>query len=164
MFFSSSLSFAGSLSIMKALDREEKDVFNLTIVAEDHGTPQLSASQVLSVQVIDVNDEAPVFTRAEFEAQVMENQGPGTTVLKVTATDRDQGWFKCTQTLLFLFLSECQWIIYFHCLFVAMDLMCVWKKVELKLNWRTESVRRGYESKKRWKESKTKCRKTNTIV
>uniref|UniRef100_A0A3Q3WF66 Protocadherin-16 n=1 Tax=Mola mola TaxID=94237 RepID=A0A3Q3WF66_MOLML len=81
----------GSLSIMKALDREEKDVFNLTIVAEDHGTPQLSASQVLSVQVIDVNDEAPVFTRAEFEAQVMENQGPGTTVLKVTATDRDQG-------------------------------------------------------------------------
>lgn len=47
------------------------------------------------MQVIDVNDEAPVFQRAEFEAQVMENQGPGTTVLKVTATDLDQGWFKC---------------------------------------------------------------------
>lgn len=46
------------------------------------------------MQVIDVNDEAPVFQRAEFEAQVMENQGPGTTVLKVTATDRDQGTFK----------------------------------------------------------------------
>lgn len=46
------------------------------------------------MQVIDVNDEAPVFQRAEFEAQVMENQGPGTTVLKVTATDRDQGEFK----------------------------------------------------------------------
>lgn len=88
-------SFVGSLSILKALDREEQEVFNLTIVAEDHGIPQLSTSQVLSVQVIDVNDEAPVFQRAEFEAQVMENQGPGTTVLKVTATDRDQGWFKC---------------------------------------------------------------------
>lgn len=46
------------------------------------------------MQVIDVNDEAPVFQRAEFETQVMENQGPGTTVLTVTATDRDQGWFK----------------------------------------------------------------------
>lgn len=46
------------------------------------------------MQVIDVNDEAPMFQRAEFEAQVMENQGPGTTVLKVTATDRDQGAFK----------------------------------------------------------------------
>ncbi|XP_062289145.1 protocadherin-16-like [Scomber scombrus] len=81
----------GSLSILKALDREEQDIFNLTIIAEDHGTPQLSTSQVLCVQVIDVNDESPVFQRAEFEAQVMENQGPGTTVLTVTATDRDQG-------------------------------------------------------------------------
>lgn len=62
-------------------------------MAEDHGVPQLSTSQVLSVQVIDVNDEAPVFQRAEFETQVMENQGPGTTVLTVTATDRDQGQF-----------------------------------------------------------------------
>lgn len=85
--------FVGSLSILKALDREEQEVFNLTIIAEDHGMPQLSTAQVLSVQVIDVNDEAPIFQRAEFEAQVMENQGPGTTVLKVTATDRDQGWF-----------------------------------------------------------------------
>uniref|UniRef100_A0A3Q3JL15 Protocadherin-16 n=1 Tax=Monopterus albus TaxID=43700 RepID=A0A3Q3JL15_MONAL len=81
----------GSLSILKALDREEQEVFNLTIVAEDHGVPQLSTTQVLCVQVIDVNDEAPVFQRAEFEAQVMENQRPGTTVLTVTATDRDQG-------------------------------------------------------------------------
>ncbi|XP_035034564.2 protocadherin-16 [Hippoglossus stenolepis] len=81
----------GSLSILKALDREEQEDFNLTIVAEDHGIPQLSTSQVLCVQVIDVNDEAPVFQRTEFETQVMENQGPGTTVLTVTATDRDQG-------------------------------------------------------------------------
>ncbi|MED6290165.1 hypothetical protein CHARACLAT_010303 [Characodon lateralis] len=81
----------GSLSILKALDREEQEVFNLTIVAEDHGTPQLSTSQVLCVQVIDVNDEAPVFQQAKFEAQVMENRGPGTTVFTITATDRDQG-------------------------------------------------------------------------
>lgn len=69
-------------------------------MAEDHGIPQLSTSQVLCVQVIDVNDEAPVFQRAEFETQVMENQGPGTTVLTVTATDRDQGWFKCVISIL----------------------------------------------------------------
>lgn len=54
------------------------------------------------MQVIDVNDEAPVFLRAEFEAQVMENQGPGASVLTVTATDRDQGWFKCFITVLSL--------------------------------------------------------------
>lgn len=43
------------------------------------------------MQVIDVNDEVPVFQQAESEAQVMENQGPGTTVFTITATDRDQG-------------------------------------------------------------------------
>uniref|UniRef100_A0A4W5JKH0 Cadherin domain-containing protein n=1 Tax=Hucho hucho TaxID=62062 RepID=A0A4W5JKH0_9TELE len=32
----------GSLSILKALDREDQEVFNLTIIAEDHGMPQLS--------------------------------------------------------------------------------------------------------------------------
>lgn len=45
------------------------------------------------MQVIDVNDEAPVFQQAEFEALVIENKGPGTTVLKVSAVDRDQGRF-----------------------------------------------------------------------
>ncbi|KAG7484455.1 hypothetical protein MATL_G00049540 [Megalops atlanticus] len=81
----------GSLSILKALDREEQGIYNLTIVAEDHGTPQHSTSQLLSVQVIDVNDEAPWFEKSEFEAQIMENQSPGTVVLTVSASDRDQG-------------------------------------------------------------------------
>ncbi|XP_037124749.1 protocadherin-16-like isoform X1 [Syngnathus acus] len=81
----------GSLSILKALDREEQEVFNLTVMAEDGGTPSLSSTQNLCVQVMDVNDEAPLFQKAEFEARVLENQGPGTTVLTVVATDRDQG-------------------------------------------------------------------------
>uniref|UniRef100_A0AAZ3SHU6 Protocadherin-16 n=1 Tax=Oncorhynchus tshawytscha TaxID=74940 RepID=A0AAZ3SHU6_ONCTS len=81
----------GSLSILKALDREDQEVFNLTIIAEDHGMPQLSTSQVLSVHVIDVNDEPPLFQWEELEAEVRENQEAGTTVITVTATDRDQG-------------------------------------------------------------------------
>ncbi|KAF4082073.1 hypothetical protein AMELA_G00147500 [Ameiurus melas] len=81
----------GSLSILKALDREEQDSYNLTIVAEDHGTPQQSTTQVLSVQVIDVNDEAPWFELSEYEVQIQENQPAGTTILTVSATDRDQG-------------------------------------------------------------------------
>ncbi|XP_030648412.1 protocadherin-16 [Chanos chanos] len=81
----------GSLSILKALDRELQDSYNLTIVAEDHGTPQHSTTQVLSIQVIDVNDEAPWFQKSEFEAQILENQQAGTTLLTVSASDRDQG-------------------------------------------------------------------------
>ncbi|XP_066507713.1 protocadherin-16-like [Hoplias malabaricus] len=81
----------GSLSILKAVDREEQDSYNLTIVAEDHGMPQHSTTQVLSVQVIDVNDEAPLFEKSEYEVQVRENQPAGTSVLTVSATDQDQG-------------------------------------------------------------------------
>ncbi|XP_045930685.1 protocadherin-16-like [Micropterus dolomieu] len=81
----------GSLSIFKPLDREEQDVFNLTIIAEDHGIPQHSSSQLLCVHVIDVNDEVPWFEESQYEAQISENQPPGTSVLTVSASDLDQG-------------------------------------------------------------------------
>ncbi|XP_041796788.1 protocadherin-16-like [Chelmon rostratus] len=82
---------SGSLSIFKPLDREEQDVFNLTIIAEDHGIPQHSSSQLLCVHVIDVNDEVPWFEESQYEAQITENQPPGTSVLTVSASDLDQG-------------------------------------------------------------------------
>ncbi|XP_051534406.1 protocadherin-16 [Myxocyprinus asiaticus] len=81
----------GSLSILKPIDREEQDLYNLTIVAEDRGVQQHSSSQLLSIQVIDINDEAPYFEESEYEAFIAENQPAGTTVLVVSASDLDQG-------------------------------------------------------------------------
>ncbi|CAG09028.1 unnamed protein product [Tetraodon nigroviridis] len=81
----------GSLSILKPLDREEQDIFNLTITAEDHGMPQQSSAQLLCVHVIDVNDEVPWFEETQYEAQVSENQPSGTSVLTVSASDLDLG-------------------------------------------------------------------------
>ncbi|XP_019384093.1 PREDICTED: protocadherin-16, partial [Crocodylus porosus] len=81
----------GALSIVRALDREEVAQHNLTVVATDHGFPRHSATQLLSVLVLDVNDEAPVFTQPDYEAGVRENLLAGTSVLQVQATDRDLG-------------------------------------------------------------------------
>uniref|UniRef100_A0A673ZTN7 Protocadherin-16 n=1 Tax=Salmo trutta TaxID=8032 RepID=A0A673ZTN7_SALTR len=81
----------GSLSILKPIDREEQVLLNLTIVAQDHGVPALSSSQLLSVQVIDVNDQVPWFQENQYQAQITENQPAGTTVLVVSASDMDQG-------------------------------------------------------------------------
>ncbi|KAM9468396.1 protocadherin-16 [Clarias gariepinus] len=81
----------GSLSILKAINREEQAQFNLTVVAEDHGVPRLSSTQQLTVQVIDVNDEVPVFEESTYEAFITENQPAGVTVLVVSASDLDQG-------------------------------------------------------------------------
>lgn len=76
---------------MRALDREEVAQHNLTVVATDHGFPRRSATQLLSVLVLDVNDEAPVFTQPDYEAGMRENLPSGTSVLQVRATDRDLG-------------------------------------------------------------------------
>lgn len=82
---------AGSLSILKPINCEEQAQFNLTVVATDHGVPRLASTQQLTVQVIDVNDEIPVFQESVYEAFITENQPPGTTVVVVSASDLDQG-------------------------------------------------------------------------
>uniref|UniRef100_A0A8C0GQM7 Cadherin domain-containing protein n=1 Tax=Chelonoidis abingdonii TaxID=106734 RepID=A0A8C0GQM7_CHEAB len=81
----------GALSIVRALNREEVSQHNLTVVAMDHGFPRCSSTQLLTVLVLDVNDEAPAFERAEYEASVMENLPAGSPVLQLLATDCDLG-------------------------------------------------------------------------
>uniref|UniRef100_A0A8D2L4T7 Protocadherin-16 n=1 Tax=Varanus komodoensis TaxID=61221 RepID=A0A8D2L4T7_VARKO len=81
----------GALSIMRALDREDASQHNLTVVATDHGSPRRSATQLLAVHVLDVNDEVPAFEQSHYEASVAENLPPGVPVLQLRATDRDLG-------------------------------------------------------------------------
>ncbi|XP_077197129.1 protocadherin-16 isoform X2 [Paroedura picta] len=79
----------GALTTIRALDREERSQHNLTVVATDHGSPRRSATQLLMVHVLDVNDEAPTFQRNHYETSVAENLPPGVPVLQLLATDRD---------------------------------------------------------------------------
>lgn len=41
--------------------------------------------------MIDVNDEVPWFEESQYDAQISENQPPGSSVLTVSASDLDQG-------------------------------------------------------------------------
>ncbi|NXA33761.1 PCD23 protein, partial [Eudromia elegans] len=81
----------GLLSTSLLLDRETRERYNLTIMALDDGIPTLSATQILTVVVLDVNDEAPIFLEQFYETAVCENQDPGEFVVKVEAVDRDSG-------------------------------------------------------------------------
>lgn len=81
----------GALTTARTLDREEASQHNLTVVATDHGSPRRSATQLLTVHVLDVNDEVPTFQRDRYEASVAENLPPGVPVLQLLATDRDLG-------------------------------------------------------------------------
>ncbi|XP_074850070.1 protocadherin-23 [Carettochelys insculpta] len=81
----------GLLTTAFPLDHESQDYYNLTIMALDDGTPALSATQILTVSIVDVNDERPVFEKQLYEAAVSENQEPGEFVIEVNAVDRDSG-------------------------------------------------------------------------
>ncbi|NXU83990.1 PCD23 protein, partial [Xiphorhynchus elegans] len=81
----------GLLTTAQFLDREIQECYSLTVMALDDGSPALSATQVLTIVVLDVNDETPVFTKQLYETAVRENEDPGTFVIKVEAVDRDAG-------------------------------------------------------------------------
>nr|XP_030734148.2 protocadherin-23 [Globicephala melas] len=82
---------SGLLTTTSPLDYELKSQYILTLLALDGGTPTLSSSQTLTITVLDVNDEAPVFKQHLYEASVKENQNPGEFVTRVEAVDRDSG-------------------------------------------------------------------------
>ncbi|XP_061313172.1 protocadherin gamma-B5-like [Pezoporus flaviventris] len=86
-------SSGGSYKVVttRALDREQKSEHRVTVVARDRGSPALSSSTVLVLEVSDVNDNAPVFEEAAYSAYVAENNAAGELVLHVRARDADAG-------------------------------------------------------------------------
>ncbi|XP_006232597.1 protocadherin-23 isoform X2 [Rattus norvegicus] len=84
-------SSSGLLRTACPLDYEVKAQHVLTIVAQDGGVPTRSSSQTLTVTVLDVNDETPVFKQLLYKASVKENQSPGAFVTRVEAEDMDSG-------------------------------------------------------------------------
>ncbi|XP_050835590.1 protocadherin gamma-A10-like isoform X7 [Serinus canaria] len=79
------------LVLAKALDREEAAFHELVLRAIDGGDPALTSTARIRVTVLDANDNAPVFSQAEYTVRVPENVPVGSTLVTVTATDVDEG-------------------------------------------------------------------------
>ncbi|XP_056094109.1 protocadherin beta-16-like [Rhinichthys klamathensis goyatoka] len=71
------------------LDRERESEYNISVTCADEGVPSLSSSVILSLQISDVNDNAPVFEKSSYEASVQENNTPGLSIFTVRARDAD---------------------------------------------------------------------------
>uniref|UniRef100_A0A672YH14 Cadherin domain-containing protein n=1 Tax=Sphaeramia orbicularis TaxID=375764 RepID=A0A672YH14_9TELE len=74
-----------------ALDRERNPDYNITITAVDEGSPPLSSDKIITLKVSDVNDNAPVFEKNYYEADLIENNSPGLSLFSVKAHDSDSG-------------------------------------------------------------------------
>ncbi|XP_023802904.1 protocadherin beta-15-like, partial [Cyanistes caeruleus] len=79
------------LVLEKPLDREEHEEMGFSLIAVDGGSPPRSGTTQVNIIVLDVNDNAPVFTQKTYVCQVLENSPQGSAVLRVVAADRDTG-------------------------------------------------------------------------
>ncbi|XP_059201784.1 protocadherin alpha-8-like isoform X14 [Centropristis striata] len=84
-------SVSAELVLQKPLDREKQSVIKLTLTAVDGGTPPKSGTSEIIINVLDNNDNTPIFTKPLYKTSVTENVPLGTSVLTVTATDADDG-------------------------------------------------------------------------
>ncbi|XP_072164735.1 cadherin-23-like [Diadema setosum] len=84
----------GTISRNQSIDREnmenmEDGVYSLLVMVVDNGDPPLSDTATVEITIQDVNDNAPSFQSAVYEAYVDENSPSREYVANVTATDRD---------------------------------------------------------------------------
>ena len=79
---------SGQITTTAPLDHEAQEVYTLTVTVQDGGTPSLSDTAAITVNVLDVN-EMPTVGDDTFA--IDENSSYGTSVGSVTATDPDDG-------------------------------------------------------------------------
>ncbi|KAM3867202.1 protocadherin beta-14-like [Diretmus argenteus] len=80
-----------SLITKDFLDKESVTKYDVTITAKDLGSPSLSSTKVIQVDVLDVNDNSPLFTETPYTFYVTENNKPGGPIFSVSAADADDG-------------------------------------------------------------------------
>ena len=83
---------SGAVTASESLDREAASRYSFHVVAVDAGTPPLSASVLVVVDLQDVNDNRPTFGQPRgYAFDVAENLPGGTELGTVAATDADSG-------------------------------------------------------------------------
>uniref|UniRef100_A0A3Q3EBB8 Protocadherin 1 gamma 31 n=1 Tax=Labrus bergylta TaxID=56723 RepID=A0A3Q3EBB8_9LABR len=79
------------LVLEKPLDREKKAVHQLFLTALDGGNPAMSGTSQITIIVLDVNDNFPVFEKSIYKVSLEENTPKDTSIIRITATDADEG-------------------------------------------------------------------------
>ncbi|CAL4107052.1 unnamed protein product, partial [Meganyctiphanes norvegica] len=82
--------YSGIIEVWSPLDRESLDKYNLNITVYDLGFPHKTSSKEVSINILDVNDNAPKFSQENYSLHLPENILDGTSVAQFLATDDDE--------------------------------------------------------------------------
>ena len=82
-------STTGEIYLRDNFDREIQDLFSIIVIATDAGTPPLTGDVNVSILVLDINDNYPIFNQSNYTAVLLENTAAGTEFLTINSTDID---------------------------------------------------------------------------
>ncbi|KAG8191622.1 hypothetical protein JTE90_018551 [Oedothorax gibbosus] len=83
--------FTGKLLVDAELDRERSSTYILNVTAFDLGNPQRSTTIQIAIHLRDINDNIPTFEKSSYYFVIPENIDNGTSVIRLRATDIDEG-------------------------------------------------------------------------
>nr|XP_046175193.1 protocadherin gamma-C5-like isoform X38 [Oncorhynchus gorbuscha] len=86
-------SFADHYALVthSTLDREKYPEYRIELEASDSGSPALTSIKIITVDILDVNDNPPVFSQSSYTVYVRENNAAGSIMCSVSASDPDIG-------------------------------------------------------------------------
>lgn len=86
-----SISDNGKILLNSALDRESTSTYNLVVKAETSLSPPLIAFCDITINIMDENDNHPIFESNPYVMTLAENIAKGSSILRVVAKDADSG-------------------------------------------------------------------------
>ncbi|XP_028927738.1 protocadherin Fat 4-like isoform X2 [Ornithorhynchus anatinus] len=84
---------AGMISVKNSsvLDRERIGKYTLQVKATDHLPPHSEAQAVITISLLDENDNSPVFKGTPYEQTIFSNRTVGMTIVQIVSHDEDDG-------------------------------------------------------------------------
>uniref|UniRef100_A0A8C3ISV2 Protocadherin related 15 n=1 Tax=Chrysemys picta bellii TaxID=8478 RepID=A0A8C3ISV2_CHRPI len=77
------------LTLLQPVDRELQQLYTFSMTASDG--VQESMAVMVSILVIDANDNSPTFSNISYNVKIYTDMRPGESVIKLSAIDADQG-------------------------------------------------------------------------
>ncbi|XP_066572860.1 protocadherin alpha-8-like [Amia ocellicauda] len=81
----------GEITVIRNLDFEENNVYEIRVEAQDKGATPLASHCKVLVEIVDINDNAPEIKLTSLMDTVKEDAKRGTAIALITVSDKDGG-------------------------------------------------------------------------